>query len=193
VISVCFHCGGAKLAPLAKCEFCKTKPDKRADQIASMALSSDCLSEKNLKRGSEYIKQTKRLPKFHPDVQKKAMRLVESFIEITPSDGSDSVDLSSSFFDFDFSHYPGAGAETITVHAIGKPEHLDNDHHGHRNHARTYHQLTWEIGKDISADQAAAYKDPAGEIFIWYRWMGNSWTWKCVSRIEFEQLKSVEK
>ena len=191
MIAVCFQCGGAKLAPMAKCEFCKTKPDKRADRIASMALSSECLSENNLKKGSEYIKTRKRLPKFHENVQKKAIQLVESYIEVSPSDNSDSIDLPSSFFDFEFTRK--ANVETVRVHAIGKPEHLSDDHHGHHNHAKTYHTLTWEIGKEITAEDANAYKDSAGDIFIWYRWMGNRWTWKCVSRVEFEQLRSVEK
>lgn len=191
MIAVCFHCGGAKLAPMAMCEFCRTKPDKREDRIASMALSSDCLNESNLKKGSDYIKKRKRLPGFHQNVQNKAIQLVESYMEVSTADDSDSIDLSSSFFDFEFAQK--ANVETVRVHAIGKPEHLSDDHHGHRNQAKTYHTVTWEIGNEISAEEANAYRDPAGDIFVWYRWMGNAWTWKCVSRAEFEQLKNVEK
>lgn len=190
VIAVCFECGGAKLAPMAKCEFCKKKPSSREDRIASLALSSECLQEHNLKKGSDFIKKHKRRPKFHESLQSKATQLVEAYIEVSPSNNSDSIDLSSSFFDFSFSQ--NANVETVKVHAIGKPEHLKDDYHGHRNNAKTYHTLQWEIGKDISAEDANAFKDPAGDIFIWYRWMSQNWTWKCVSRIEFEQLKSVE-
>ena len=190
MISVCFHCGEAKLEPMAQCEFCKTKPSNHQDRVSSMALSSDCLSERNLKKGSAYIKKTKRLPRFHKDVENKAKQLVESYIEVSPSDNSDSIDLSSSFFEFDFSQ--NKNVEFVKVHAIGKPEHLHDDNHGHRNNGKTYHTLQWEVGKEVSAEEANAYKDAAGDLFVWYRWMGNSWTWKCVSRVEFEQLKSVE-
>lgn len=187
MIAVCFHCGSSKFEPLAKCRSCRFEPVRREAQIASLALSRECLSEKHLKIGSAYIKKTGRIPKFHKAVQHKAAQLVDALVEV-PS--SDSIELSSSFFDFEFSKPDGQ--ETVTVHSIGKPEHLDDDYRGQGSHSQTYHTVEWEIGKQVSADQVESCKDLNGDIFIWYRWMGNRWTWKCVTRIEFEQLRSVE-
>ena len=175
---------------MAKCEFCKTKPSHHDDRVASMALSTECLKEPTLKKGSDFIKRTKRLPKFHQSIENKATQLVESYIEVSPSENSDSIDLSSSFFEFEFAQ--NENESFITVHAIGKPEHLSDDRQGHRISGKTYHTVQWQIGKDISADDATAYQDADGDIFVWYRWMGNSWIWKCVSRVEFEQLRRVE-
>jgi hypothetical protein len=177
------------MGPLTKCEFCKQKPGTRVERIASMALSIECLKEHNLKKGSAYIKKTKRLPKFHESIERKAIQLVEAHLEVDEPKEFDSADLSSAFFEFDFSQ--GSGGEKITVHAIGKPENVSDEHRGDSKR-NTYHTMQWEVGKDISAEIADANVDPAGEIFVWYRWMGKSWTWKCVSRVEFEQLKSVD-
>ena len=61
MIAVCFQCGSPKSGPMTKCEFCQKKPVHHRDRVVSMALSNDCLSEKNLKIGSEYIKEKKPL------------------------------------------------------------------------------------------------------------------------------------
>ena len=115
---------------------------------------------------------------------------MESFLEVANED-SDELDLSDSFFDMD-SSIENNPPELVTVHAIGKPADVDVSRRGSPTNKSTYHVLKWEVGKDIAADEYQANQDGTGEIYIWYRWLGESWSWKCVSRMEFEQLKSVE-
>ena len=190
--AVCFKCGESKKEPLAKCLQCAAKPTRREDKIASIALSIQCLKLENLEKGSQYIKKTNRLPSFHESVLKKAIRLVESYIEVVDeNDDSDSLDLSDSFFEF--SNDQQQKVELVTVHAIGKPENVDVNYRGSSSNKKTYHTLQWEIGNDISVDQANRHMDSPGIIFIWYRWLGDSWVWKCVPREEFEQLRSLER
>ena len=187
--AVCFSCGGFKNQPLGSCPHCKKQPTDTEEKIVSFALSKDCLKPYNLQKGSAYIKKKGRLPSFHENVRRKAAQLMENFLEVTTHD-SDDLDLSDSFFDLDTS--PTSSNETITVHAIGKPEGVDINRRGSPSNKSTYHVLKWEVGKDISTDEYQANQDGTGEIYIWFRWLGESWSWKCVSRAEFEQLRSVE-
>ena len=92
MIAVCFQCGSPKSGPMTKCEFCQKKPVHHRDRVVSMALSNECLSEKNLKIGSQYIKEKKRIPKFHKKVALKAAQLMESYIEVDDGRNSDSID-----------------------------------------------------------------------------------------------------
>lgn len=172
------------------CPHCRKKPNSRKEKIASFALSSQSLKAHHLQKGSAYIKKKERLPTFHESVEKKAAQLVESYFELVTEEDSDDLDLSDSFFDFDGS--ASIPTEVVTVHAIGKPEGVDLNRRGSSTTKSTYHVLKWEIGKEISDDEYHANHDGTGEIYIWYRWLGDSWSWKCVTREEFEQIKSLE-
>lgn len=157
-----------------------------------MALSNECLSEKNLKIGSRYIKENKRLPKFHKKVAQKAAQLMESYIEVDDERNSDSIDLSSAFFQFDFEAGEQRRPKFVTVHCIGKPANLSDDEFIQFHKKKTYHTLQWEVGNEITPEQVAVNQDDAGNVYIWYRWINNSWNGKFVPQAEFEQIKSVE-
>lgn len=192
MIAVCFQCGSPKSGPMTKCEFCQKKPIHHRDRVVSMALSNECLSEKNLKTGSQYIKEKKRIPKFHKKVAQKAAQLMESYIEVDDARNSDSIDLSSAFFQFEFSSAKPGQPQFVTVHSIGKPANLANDEFSQFHKKKTYHTLQWEVGNEITVKQASANQDDDGNVYIWYRWMNDNWNGKFVSKAEFEQIKSVE-
>ena len=122
--------------------------------------------------------------------------MIESMLELAPEldEDSDSMEFSSSFFEFVPEDITPLN-KRVTVHAIGKPKHIQDDDDSlgrlQQNRSNTYHTLEWEVGKEISEEQANMYMDPSGNIFVWYRWLGNKWSWKCVSREEFEQLRKV--
>jgi hypothetical protein len=175
---------------MISCPHCQKKPTSQQEKKASFALSDQCLKPHHLQHGSAYIKEKGRLPKFHSSVEKKAAQLVASYLEVMADADSDELDLSDSFFDFDAS--VSNPPEIITVHAIGKPEGVDLGRRGSPSNKSTYHVLQWEVDKDISAEEFQANLDATGDLFIWYRWMGDSWNWNCVTRPEFEQLRSVE-
>ena len=175
---------------MANCPNCNKKPRFREDQIASFALSTQCLKQHHLKKGSAYIKRKKQLPNFHESVQNKATQMVESYIDVDEDDNSDSLEMSSAFFNIDLA---SAEPQFVTVHAIGKPPNAALDAHERLNQQSTYHTLSWEIGKDITEAEFSQNQDISGEVYVWYRWFGSSWTPKYVSRREFEQLRSVEK
>lgn len=190
--AVCIACGERKLEPISVCPHCEHKPKSREEKIASFALSDQCLKEHNLEKGSTYIKKTQRLPKFHDSVMRKAIQLVESYVEVEVEAGtdSDSFEMSSTFFDFDLST---DATEFVKVHAIGKPEHVAVDVHGQQSGKQsTYHTLEWEVGKDVTETDANLNRDISGDLYVWYRWFGQRWTAKFVSRAEFEQLRRVE-
>jgi hypothetical protein len=188
VNAVCFSCGQPKSEPMVACPSCKRKPNFREDQIASFALSLQCLKEHNLIKGSDYIKKRKQLPKFHESVRRKAAQMVESYIEVDKEDSD--LDMSSAFFDIDL---VADRPKTVTVHAIGKPPNVALDHHSPNSKQKTYHTLEWEVGKDVPAEEVELNQDPSGELYVWYRWFGSAWTPKFVSRQEFEQLRNVER
>lgn len=188
--AICFACGEPKQKPILACPNCKRKPSFREDKIASFALSTECLKQHHLEKGSDYIKRKKKLPKFHESVVQKATQMVESFIEVEPDEDSDSLDMSSAFFDIDLA---SDVQEFVTVHAIGKPPNVALDVHGlNSGKQKTYHTLNWEIGKDVPAEEVKMHRDAAGDLYVWFRWFGTAWTPKFVSRIEFEQLRRVE-
>ena len=188
--AVCYSCGGFKNQPLGSCPHCKRQPTSVEEKTASLALSTECLKPHHLQKGSAYIKKKGRLPNFHESVQQKAAQLLENYLEVIDHADSDELDLSDSFFDMDNS--ATSPIEVVTVHAIGKPEGVDLSRRGTPTSKSTYHVLKWEVGNEISTDEYRANQDGNGEVYIWYRWLGESWSWKCVSRAEFEQLKSVE-
>lgn len=192
MIAVCFQCGSPKSGPMTKCEFCQKKPVHHRDRVVSMALSNECLSEKNLKIGSQYIKEKKRLPKFHKKVALKAAQLMESYIEVDDGRNSDSIDLSSAFFQFEFDAGEQGRPKFVTVHCIGKPANLSDTEFSQFHKKKTYHALQWEVGNEITQEQVSANQDDDGDVYIWYRWISNSWHGKFVPKAEFEQIKSVE-
>lgn len=194
MIAVCFACGHEKQAPLILCERCQVRPISQKDRITSMCLSDKCLSQKNLEVGSKYIRKNNKLPKFHESVQKKATELIEA-VSDSHGEHSQSFEFSNSFFDFQ--GLTGGKGESVRVHAIGMPVQSGKD--GARapsnlgNQESTYQVLNWEIGKEITFDEADLHMDDEGNIYVWYRWMGNSWTWKPVSQEEFMRLKNLER
>lgn len=157
-----------------------------------MCLSDKCLSQKNLDVGSKYIRKNSRTPKFHERVLAKAQEFINAIPE-SSSDMSQSFEFSNSFFDFQ--GLAGGKGETVRVHAIGRPL---QDSGGNTppsnigNRQSTYQELVWEIGNEISFDQADLHMDDEGNIYIWYRWIGSSWTWKPVSKEEFSKLRGME-
>jgi hypothetical protein len=157
---------------MISCPNCQKKPSSQQEKKASFALSTQCLKTHHLQKGSDYIKKKGRLPKFHASVEKKAAQLVESYLQVMTDEDSDELDLSDSFFELDSS--VSSPPEIITVHAIGKPEGVDLSRRGSATNKSTYHVLQWEVGKDISAEEFQANLDATGDLFIWYRWMGDS-------------------
>ena len=187
MVAVCFACGESKNEAMEVCASCGKKPGSRDEKIASFALSDLCLKERNLVKGSEYIKKKRKLPRFHQNVEKKAIQLVESYIDFGTSTDEDSFQLSESFFDF-------AGVtsvEKVMVHVIGKAEGVAVTQRGPTSKMKTYHTLEWEVDKDVSQAEVDQHLD-AGALYIWYRWMGEKWQYKFVDKAQFDQLRQVE-
>lgn len=159
-----------------------------------MCLSDKCLSEKNLDIGSKYIRKNNKLPKFHEKVHQRATELIDAIPERSSTDQSQSFDFSTSFFDFQ--GLDGGRGETVCVHSIGKPK--DNKEgpgavSNLGNNQSTYQVLNWEIGNEVTFDEADLHMDDEGNMYIWYRWIGSDWTWKPVSQEEFFRLKEMER
>ena len=155
-----------------------------------MALSTDCIKEKNLNRAIEYIKRKNKPPRFHENVIAKATELLESQPKVNSA--SQSFELSDSFFDFG-DRDKGTQPKMLTVHAIGKPERLDPNHRGPISRANTYRVMKWEVGKEITDEMAKTHMDAFGCIYVWFRWLDDRWTWKCVTKSDFDTLRKVQK
>ena len=186
--AVCYKCGEEKKFPLTLCNHCQAVPHDLDDRVASMALSAECLKEKNLIKASNYIKIKKKLPRFHDVVMDKAKALVAKTID----QSTQSFELSASFFDFN----PEQGKkdkQMVTVHSIGKPPGVGDEHCGPVSRDKTYQMLSWEIGKDISAEEVQMHMDAFGCIYVWFRWIDKGWSWKCVTKSEFQNLRKVER
>jgi len=196
IYAICFACGRQKASPLGLCKNCQAKPLSRGDKIDSMSLSNHCLSQNHLEAGSKYIRQYHKLPKINEKVIAKAAKLVEA-IPARPDDKNKSFDFSSSFFDF-----PGltkgndlSTGETVRVHSIGKPKKFKKGEENRGmlgNKESTYQLLHWKLGTDISVEEADEKMDGDGDIYIWYRFMGEDWIHKYVSQEEFMRMKSLE-
>ncbi len=192
--AVCFACGHEKGGALLPCPKCQVKPLSQRDRLASLCLSKQCLPPKQLVMGSEFIKAKGKLPGFSESVVRKATQLLGTLPAASGSeDISTSFDFSESFFDFE-GKSQSAVEPKITVHVLGKPASLKANEEGGNlwNSRRTYHTLTWRIGKEISEDDYESHRSGDGEIYVWYRWIGNRWTWKYVSKSEFERLRKLE-
>lgn len=196
ILAVCFACGRPKASPLVHCKKCEAKPISRGDKINSMALSSHCLSEKHLIAGSKYIRQYHKLPKINEKVILKATKLIDAIPE-RPDDKNKSFDFSSSFFDFPglTKGNDGSAGETVRVHSIGKPKNLEEGAElrgmlGHKE--STYQLLHWKLGTDISIEEADEKMDEKGNIYVWFRVLGDDWTYKHVGKDEFMRLRAME-
>ena len=190
--AVCFKCGGSKSDPLKLCRHCHALPESHNDRVTSMCLSQNCLKPANVVKAGKFIKQKKRPPGFRSKVKNRAIELINALPDESDS-VSMSIDLSDSFFLLDKRDEPAI--KKLVVHAIGKPANGAADtYHQHPSRTRksTYHTLEWEIGRDISQHEADVHADSSGELFVWYRYLGNEWAWKCIPRHEFEQLREME-
>ncbi len=193
--SVCFACGREKEDPLVICKRCEVKPISQKDKISSVCLSNICLKAPNLVKASRYIRQKRKLPKFADAIVARA----EEFVDSLSSDSEEYTQIGFDDSFFDFKGFQDKRAETVTVHAIGKPvKDPDKPHQAtvisHLESGKnTYQVLEWEIGKDISIDDADAHTDNQGELYVQYIWLGDKgWTWKHVSKAHFLQLKSLD-
>jgi len=57
--------------------------------------------------------------------------------------------------------------------------------------ADTYSKETWQIGEDVTAEQAAQYRDAkTGDLYVCYQIVDGEWKGRFVSREVFLQVKS---
>ena len=84
---------------------------------------------------------------------------------------------------------------TIQVHTIGRAPEF-NDMHAFDSWmlsgGNTYQQETWEIGKDVTAEQAAEYRDTeTGALYVSYQIVDSEWKGRFVTRELFLRLKAI--
>lgn len=89
----------------------------------------------------------------------------------------------------------GAERETIQVHKIGRAPEFE-DMHDHDewllSGGNTYTTETWEIGKDVTAEDAAEYRDAkTGDLYVYYQIIEDEWKGRFVSRDLFAKMKAV--
>jgi len=201
VQAVCFSCGASKDGPLVACRRCHTKPISKRDRITSFCLSLRCLKPHHLERGAAYIKTRGRLPRFHPKVIALATKQVEALpppraekSSETGQEYSTSFEFSESFFDFQ-GQIGQRESISVTVHIIGKPPGdagpaATASQLGRRG--STYHRDTWQVGDEVSEEEYEMHRHTDDCLYVWYRWMGNGWAAKFVSKAEFDRLKEME-
>ena len=192
--AICFKCGNNKSSPLKMCGSCHEVPKTESDQVLSLCLSVECVKPETLARCRKYFRKKQKPPRFKENIVNLATLLLDE--QASNSHSNNSLEFSSSLFEF-----PDLQAEemrkpveTVTAHIIGKGPRQDEDDGsatlGKKGH--TYHTEQWEVGRDISEEQYKTARDPMGNIYVWYRWINNRWTWTCIGKLQFEQLKSVE-
>jgi hypothetical protein len=85
--------------------------------------------------------------------------------------------------------------ETIQVHTIGRTPEFDDPHEFDEwmfSGGDTYTKETWQIGKDVTAEQAAEYRDAkTGDLYVYYQIIDDEWKGRFVSRERFAQMKAV--
>ncbi len=190
--ALCFKCGNRKSGALKLCSQCDAIPKERDEQVLSLCLSLECVTEQTLLKCSQHFQKKKRPPRFKESIVERAERCLE---EQTNSDTDQSVMFSASVFDFsDLQDEPTKVRKEVTAHIIGKgPKQEVSDANASLGKAhKTYHKLSWTVGDDISEEMYEANKGSHGDVYIWYRWLDNRWAWSCISSNKFEQLKSVE-
>ena len=171
------------------------KPISEKDKISSMCLSDRCLKYKSLEKASRYIREKRKLPKFDDKLIAKATKLVEAI----PEGDFDYTEIGLGESFFDFQGFEDRRGEIVKVHAIGKPpQNPDNPDESVAdtylgNDKSTYQVLEWEIGKDISIDEADMNVNDKGELFIEYTWVsGRGWIWRHVSQVRFRGLQVID-
>jgi hypothetical protein len=89
----------------------------------------------------------------------------------------------------------GTARQTIQVHTIGRTPEFDDPHDFDEwmcSGGDTYTKETWQIGKEVSADQAAQYRDAkTGDLYVYYQIVDGEWKGRFVSRELFSQMKAV--
>jgi hypothetical protein len=190
--ALCFKCGAKKKEPAGLCDRCMAAPRKYDDLVLSYCLSTECIKPETLVKCGEYLTEKKRLPKFHSSVVAEANRLAARHA----GPGEQSMEFSQSMLEFadseeDLTDVPRR--RTVLVNVIGRRAgHSDEDPStGLGSRQKTCHSETWIVGKHISEEQVNEYLD-GNQIFVWYRWIHDRWSWSCISRGKFAQLKAVE-
>lgn len=170
-----------------------TAPQSNDEMILSFCLSLDCISADNLKKCRAWFKQKQRPPKFSDSVIEQAKKCAREAADdsdssiVYPPEMLEFADL-----DDDDDDESPARRKTVRVHVIGRPKGLADDEPP-RNFGKekTFFRETWVIGRDIAEDMVNHNLD-GDQLFIWYRWIGNRWSWCPVTRGKFAQLKAVE-
>jgi hypothetical protein len=85
--------------------------------------------------------------------------------------------------------------QTIQVHTIGRTPAFDDPHaldDWMFSGGDTYTKETWQIGKDVTAEQASQYRDAkTGDLYVYYQVVDGEWKGRFVSRELFSQMKVV--
>lgn len=189
--AICFRCGAQKSEPLNMCGDCHVIPEIERHQLRSICLSSDCLKQENLEICARYLKKKKRLPKIHDKVIRRAQQKLRT-LEAVHSN-SQSMEFSSAFFDFsDLESTKKRPDKIVRVHVIGRSKDEEDAPSDNHPNLGTYHQIWWQVGKDITSEEFSVHRDPTDEIYVIYRWLEERWTHWCVSREDFERFKMAE-
>ncbi len=193
--ALCFSCGCKKSGALKLCNQCHSIPSTRDDQVLSLCLSLQCVTEQTLNRCRQYFRKKNKPPKFKEKIVRMAIQFLD---EQLGNSNSQSLEFSSSMFNFDdmreYDSQPLTLTKTITVHVIGKgPKQETFDANATLGKTKgTYHKAQWVVGQDISEQEYENHKCPTGDMFVWYRWINNQWSWTPVSSAKFEQLRLLE-
>jgi hypothetical protein len=85
---------------------------------------------------------------------------------------------------------------TIQAHLIGRPPQYDDPvllEKWLSNGGKTYRVETWQIGADVSFQQAAENRDPeSGDLYVCYQIVEGEWKGRFVDPQLFAQFRSVE-
>ena len=192
--AICYSCGASKSSPLKVCGGCHTAPSKHDDQILSLCLSLECVKQDTLGRCRKYFEKKKRPPRFKEKIVKLAEMLLD---EQLGNSASHSLEFSSSLFEFPeliAEDAPRKKLSAIMAFVIGKgPNQDEADGNVSIGKAgKTFHTRQWLVGEDISKEMYESNKGFDGEVYVWYRWINNRWTWTCVGKAQFDQMKSLE-
>jgi hypothetical protein len=191
--AACFACGREKPDALVVCPSCEVKPISDKDKINSVCLSDTCFGPDKLLKASRFIREKRKLPRFGDKAIAKATEFVNSLAK--PEENYTLIDVDDSFFDFD--GFDSDKGESVTVHSIGKPptdpDGNEPDPIGLAGKGNTYHTIQWELGKDISFEDAETRGGKGGELYIQWTWRGDQgWVWKHVTKQQFDQVKMLE-
>ncbi len=189
--ALCFKCGSRKKEATTMCGKCMSAPRTFDDLVLSFCLSLQCVTPDTLKKCREHFKVKKRPPGFRESIIELARPLAERYaidseqsiqyppemLEFTDLDDDDDV----------------VKRRSVRVQIIGRHKGRGDDEPSEAlgNKKKTCHMETWIVGKDITEEQVTQNVD-GDQIYVWYRWMGNRWSWSCVTRGKFAQLKALE-